>query len=320
MASNIFWDDVQHNGSQWVAVGNDAGWGALENINYSSNGSAWSAATGGSYIDKRMPRVRWNGTLWAALTTDSTTPGHGMTSTNGSSWTNRDVPNLSSGVAEFLSVFGSTFSAAGGGNTNAFFTSTDGFNFSASGGTLPYTTAWGACASNAPIGASANGYTTVILTSGNNADDNRAAYSINGSATWSATNVLPYTTSWSNLIWTGRCFLAFDFNLYANVARSYDGITTWTAVTMPAPAGILNWGNPCVNAKGTIFIPMWYKSGFGAHTILYASVDDGDNWCLNTLSQNGQWGCAGSDGTRVVVCGNNISGAPNTQGSYADPS
>ena len=310
MASSIFWDDVQHNGSQWVAVGDDASYGATENINYSANGVNWSAATGDSYILKRMQRVCHNGTIWAALTSDDVNPGFGMTSTNGSAWTNRSVTGPPAGVLKNLSKVGAQFCAADNLSSNVFYTSTDGYTF-ANGGTLPYTTNWGASV--------ANGANVVILTNGSGGNDDRTAYSTNSGATWTAGGVLPVASTWSDVIWTGRCNFAVDFNSPANAARSYDNGLTWTAVTMPAPVGIGNWGRPCATSQGTIFIPMFYNTGFTEHTILYGSTNDGDTWCLNTLSQNGQWGCAGSDGTRVVVCANNATGSPNTKGSYADP-
>ena len=310
---------VAYNGFRWVAVGGDGNTTAATTnkcIYYSEDGITWTIASGTPFLsvgtgNNSVARaVAWNGIIWVAVGTNSTSTTAGAVATqsiyysaNGITWTatttNVYGGNLSANLGGWcvawngvLWVTGGQIVASGPGTT--MFYSTNGNTWTACGGET-FSTASGLCK-----GICWNGYKWFATGFNNPSPSRTTIYSYNG-RDWNGTttntfgaqssssgSTIAYNSVRPNQITFPRNIVVATGSwsstapaLSTTMAYSTDGGITWVAGTgvfnngIPTISNSIGW---CAAYNGKIWVAGGTNNAVGVPTVTLAYSFDGINW------------------------------------------
>ena len=294
------WNNVEWDGSLWVAVG-------IENTNTiisSPDGINWSVSAETDLFDIAGYDVSWNGSLWVAVGGGSTNTI--ATSPDGLTWTGRGK-TIFDFAGYGITWNGSVWVAVGYGSTHTIATSPDGVSWTGRGKTIfdnygfGYGVSWnggiGTVKINNPRrslafggqlntiaysdddGTTWTGLGTIIFSSGKSAvyngkiwvgcgfGTNTIAISPDG-IDWTGLGNTIFTSSCSKVIWDGYKFIAVGTGTNT-IATSLDG-STWTGL------GYTIFDNSCdsIYWNGSLYVAVGGSST--SNTIAYSY--DGTIW------------------------------------------
>ena len=253
----------------WTATGNNGTTGGASATNMGVEGEflivdiskPWykqgAYASGNSY---RYPT--WNGSIWVALASAGGTTA--QSSTDGITWTNRTVPNITYGACAWGN---SVFVAVGAnlGPTTTYCTSTNG-------------TTWTTRALPTAISALGMAFDGTQFVAINCDGSGTTCLSSTDGITWaqSATQIAGF---WAMMIWTGSKFVAVQSGATDAIMTSPDGVT-WTASNMPSS---VTWKKLASRDDGTVVCVG------GNSTNAAVSRDHGVTWVNATLPTSQLW-------------------------------